>query len=133
MRRVTVESPYAGDVDKNVKYAQECLKDSLRRGEAPLASHLLYTQVLDDTIPEERTWGINAGFEWLEQAEACILYIDNGISNGMRFARAFAQDRGIPVEYRLLYTSLYPPKPSRNDLYAFGHDLGTRLMKGTCL
>ena len=53
MRLVIVESPYAGDIETNVKYARRCVKDSLMRGEAPIASHLLYTQegILDDTTP----------------------------------------------------------------------------------
>lgn len=63
MRRVIIESPYAGDVELNAQYARECLRDSLTRGEAPIASHLLYTQpgVLDDAVPRERALGIEAG------------------------------------------------------------------------
>lgn len=49
MRKKTIlESPYSGDVDKNIDYAKKCLKDSLDRNECPFASHLLYTQVLND-------------------------------------------------------------------------------------
>jgi hypothetical protein len=44
MRRVIIESPYSGDVETNVAYARAALRDCLSRGEAPLASHLLYTQ-----------------------------------------------------------------------------------------
>ena len=47
MRKKTIlESPYSGDVEKNIDYAKKCLKDSLERDECPFASHLLYTQVL---------------------------------------------------------------------------------------
>lgn len=41
MVKVILESPYAGDVEKNIEYARLCLKDSLLRGESPIASHLL--------------------------------------------------------------------------------------------
>ena len=44
MRLVIFESPYAGDVEANTEYARRCVRDSLMRGEAPIASHLLYTQ-----------------------------------------------------------------------------------------
>ena len=44
MVRVILESPYAGDIERNVKYARMAVRDSLSRGEAPIASHLLYTQ-----------------------------------------------------------------------------------------
>jgi len=70
MKRVILESPYAGDtaedVERNLTYAREALRDSLLRGEAPIASHLLYTQkgVLDDRIREERALGIAAGLAW---------------------------------------------------------------------
>lgn len=54
LRLVIVESPYAGDIEANVAYARRCLRDSLARGEAPIASHLLYTQegVLRDDVPD---------------------------------------------------------------------------------
>jgi hypothetical protein len=44
MRRVVIESPYAGDVGLNLLYLRACLADSLSRGEAPYASHAIYTQ-----------------------------------------------------------------------------------------
>lgn len=43
-RLVVVESPYAGDVERNVAYAKRCVLDCLKRGEAPYASHLFFTQ-----------------------------------------------------------------------------------------
>ncbi|WP_242137359.1 hypothetical protein [Sphingomonas sp. TREG-RG-20F-R18-01] len=85
MRRVILESPYAGDVERNVAYARACLADSLARGEAPIASHLLYTQpgVLDDSKPGERAHGIAAGLAWKSVADAQVFYVDLGWSNGM--------------------------------------------------
>ena len=99
---VIIESPYAGDVEKNVAYARRCLKDSLLRGEAPIASHLLYTQpgVLDDTVPDERRLGIEAGLAWGRVANVTAVYIDLGISTGMRMGIARARDEGRRVVYR---------------------------------
>lgn len=104
MKLVIVESPYAGDVDRNVTYARACLRDCLERGEAPYASHLIYTQpgVLDDDDPDERMWGIHAGFAWGEQAEATVVYTDHGISKGMKYGIEAAEKAGRPVEYRRL-------------------------------
>ena len=53
MTRVIVESPYAGDIEKNMRYLRACIRDCLLRGETPYASHALYTQdgVLRDDIP----------------------------------------------------------------------------------
>lgn len=102
MRLVIVESPYAGDVETNVRYARAAMADCLRRGDAPYASHLLYTQpgVLDDGIHEDRMLGIEAGLAWGRRAEATVVYTDLGTSNGMKMgiARALAENR--PIEYR---------------------------------
>jgi hypothetical protein len=102
MRKVVLESPYAGDIEANVNYARRCVCDSLARGEAPLASHLLYTQpdILDDTKPEHRALGINAGHEWIGMAEAMVVYEDRGISSGMRIGIAVAEALNIKIEYR---------------------------------
>jgi len=86
MRKVVIESPYAGDLKRNIEYAREALKDSLKRGEAPIVSHLLHTQVLDDTKPNERAMGINAGLAWLSVADAHVFYVDYGMSTGMQEA-----------------------------------------------
>lgn len=104
MRRVIVESPYAGDVERNVEYARRCIRDCLLRGEAPIASHLLYTQpgVLDDNVPSERQHGIDAGLAWGAVADATVVYVDLGTSNGMRYGIANADAAGRPVEYRWL-------------------------------
>jgi hypothetical protein len=102
MRRVILESPYAGDIQRNLSYARRCMHDSLSRGEAPFASHLLYTQdgILRDDIPEERQWGIDAGLVWAMKAEATVVYIDLGVSKGMEYGIANAFNAGRPIEYR---------------------------------
>lgn len=101
---VVIESPYAGDIERNEKYARACMHDSLSRGEAPLASHLLYTQegILDDTVPKERKLGIAAGLAWGEKAEKTIVYTDLGITEGMEEGIRKAMSDGRQVEYRTL-------------------------------
>lgn len=102
MKLVIIESPFAGDVEANIEYARRCVKDSLSRGEAPIASHLLYTQpgILDDDIPEERQWGIDAGLEWRRVADITAVYSDRGVTKGMEYGIALAEEEGNPVEYR---------------------------------
>lgn len=104
MRRVIVESPYAGDVARNLQYLRACLRDCLLRGESPYASHGLLTQpgVLDDTVPSERALGIEAGLAWGAVAELTVIYEDHGISEGMKLGIARAIAEGRPVEYRRL-------------------------------
>jgi len=95
-----IETPYSGDVKANIAYARVCLLDSLRRGEAPIASHLLHTQVLDDMQPDERSLGIEAGVAWYRVATKCVVYIDRGISGGMKMGIARAGLHDVAVEYR---------------------------------
>lgn len=106
IRLVIIESPYAGktleDVEQNEAYARLALLDSLLRGEAPIASHLLYTQVLDDRVPEQRDKGIQAGQAWGRVADLFAVYTDRGISPGMAYGIALAEARGVPVEHRSL-------------------------------
>jgi hypothetical protein len=104
MTTVIVESPFAGDVERNVRYARACMRDCLLRGEAPYASHLLYTQegVLNDNIETERNHGIAAGFAWRSVAEKTVVYGDLGTSRGMEFGIAHAKNAGHPIEYRSL-------------------------------
>ncbi len=100
MKRVIIESPFRGDTIRNLKYAQLSLKDSLSRGEAPFASHLLYTQVLDDKDLRERVLGMEAGWAWLPMADLVAVYEDYGISQGMSMGIEKARRFGILHEYR---------------------------------
>lgn len=102
MIRVILESPYAGDIERNIEYAKQCVRDSLLRGEAPIASHLLYTQpgILNDNIPEERKHGIDAGLAWRTVAQKHVFYIDYGYSTGMLYAKEQAIKNNIPIEER---------------------------------
>ena len=108
MRLVVLESPFAGaddaEVEANVVYARRCLRDCIGRGEAPFASHLLYTQegVLDDDVPAERELGIRAGFAWRAVAHSTVVYTDRGVSGGMRYGIEDAERHGRPVEFRSL-------------------------------
>lgn len=108
---VYLESPYAGkskeDVEgvaRNLKYLRRCMHDCIMRHEAPFASHGLYTQegVLDDTIPEERKLGIEAGFAWARPAAKTVMYCDLGFSRGMKYGIKNALVCGRPIELRYL-------------------------------
>ena len=108
MKLVIIESPFAAttmeQAARHIAYARAALRDSLLRGEAPFASHLLYTQpgVLDDGDREERRVGIIAGLEWGEWADLVAVYEDLGISPGMEQGIASAHRRGMHVESRRL-------------------------------
>lgn len=104
MKLVIIESPFAGDIEENLSYARKAVSDSLRRGEAPIASHLLYTQdgILDDTAEEERFLGIEAGLAWGRVAEMTAVYADRGVSSGMKIGIDRANSEGRTVEIRYI-------------------------------
>jgi len=109
--RVVIESPLKGDYERNRKYAKACMRDSLARGEAPYASHLLYAQdgILDDTDAEERKTGMEAGFAWGTAAELVAVYEDLGISDGMRKGIELWESLGTTVERRTLPPEILEP------------------------
>lgn len=103
MRLTVIESPLAGDVAANVAYAKRCVLDSLKRNpEAPYASHLFFAQpgILDDLVPEERRLGIEAGLAWGMAADLVAVYIDRGVSSGMRQGFKSAYARGATYAIR---------------------------------
>jgi hypothetical protein len=102
---VIIESPFAGDVADNIAYARRCLRDSLLRGEAPFASHLLYTQpkVLDDDVPIERKLGIESGFAFKHiEGALTAFYIDRLWSSGMKEALMYCKRYGLAYTIRKL-------------------------------
>lgn len=100
MRRVIIESPYAGEVNNNRAYLQECVLDCLKRNESPYASHGFFTQFLNDNKPDERALGIKAGLVWGDAADLIVVYEDLGVSEGMKQGIAEHVRKGRQIEYR---------------------------------
>lgn len=96
MKLVIIESPYAGDIERNLAYARAALRDCLMRNEAPLASRILYTQL--GVLDEPKL--IAAGLWWGAKADATIVYADLGITQEMEQNIASAQIIGRPIERR---------------------------------
>lgn len=96
MKLIYICSPYAGDIERNVRFAQEACRYAVSQNCAPVAVHLLYPQLLDDTVPEERKIGIQMGLRVLAGCEELWL-CGSCISTGMRCELLEAQRLGIPV------------------------------------
>lgn len=116
MKRVFLISPYSGDVEANVAYARRCMKYLLTVGEgfSVFAGHLLYTQVLDDNVPAERDAGMRAAYAWLAESQLAYVFLDRGVSRGMRADVDAAQRLAVPIVYRFLdmeWTSVNPGPP----------------------
>lgn len=114
MKRVIVESPYAGkkadEIDLNETYGELALHDCLvNYNESPYASHLLYTRrfVLRDDVPEDRKLGIEAGFCWRNVAEKSVFYKDLGMTDGMIKGLEDCKIKGKHYEIRTLPLELW--------------------------
>ena len=64
-RKIYVASKYAGDVERNTAFAVNCCRRVIDEGCMPIASHLLYPQMLDDNNPDEREMGLMFGLALL--------------------------------------------------------------------
>ena len=98
MKLIVIESPYAGEIARNMHYLQLCIRWCIGRGYAPFASHQMYTSALDDSIEIERSLGIAAGFAWADKAELTLFFSDLGWSRGMYAAKYRCIANGKPYE-----------------------------------
>lgn len=132
-----IESPYGKNVDgtpadaatikRNLTYVRAAMADCFARGEVPLASHALYTQpgVLDDSKPEERKKGMEAGFALrtclgalagadvegggsLPVIVQTACYEDYGITPGMAAGLNRSVDDNVPVVFRRILPQVAP-------------------------
>lgn len=78
-----IASPYAGDVEQNIEFARAACRMAMSLGCVPVAAHLLYPQMLDDAIPEQREMGIRMGLRLLGVCRELWLCGER-ISNGMQ-------------------------------------------------
>lgn len=131
---VILESPFKGaneqEFERNVLYAQFCVLDSLQKGEAPYASHLLYTQVLNEHDPAQRTFGIDAGLEFGTVCSKSVVYTDLGISSGMQKGIDHAIRHGRDVQMRTLPPELKAAFEERLRTHAHEKGYGVRFGTG---
>jgi len=102
---IIIESPFRGATAKlrkrNLIYARRALLHSINEGEVPFASHLLYTQVLDDNTHESRELGIDLNLKMLaSKLFNLAVYHDYGVSPGMNLAVARAKRFDLTITYR---------------------------------
>lgn len=122
LRRVIIESPYAAgrgfEIEDNIAYARKCVRDRVLKGDAPIASHLLFTQegILHDGNPEERKLGIEAGLAWTAHACCSIFFTDHGWSSGMLNALSRCIDNNYFFELRKFDKKWILPSLTQNEL-----------------
>lgn len=80
---VYICSPYAGEVEKNVKAAQHYSRFAVEEGYIPIAPHLLFPQFLKDADPKERQLGLFFGNAVMSKCSEVWVF-GSEISSGMQ-------------------------------------------------
>lgn len=106
---IYIASPYAGEVEKNTDFAKLACQYAISQGQTPVAVHLLYPQMLDDSDPVQRGAGLRLGHRVLEACDELWACGDR-VSSGMAAEMAAAKRLGIPIlhvpEQEILGTEL---------------------------
>lgn len=96
--KVYVVSKYAGNVNVNVSNAIRYCRFVIDRGYLPVASHLLYPQILDDNDPDGRLLGTMFGLALLAICKEVWVF-GGELSPGMRRELAEAKSLGKKLRY----------------------------------
>ncbi len=95
---VFICSPYAGDVEANVRNARAYSRFAVERGYIPIAPHLLFPQYMDDNDPEERDLALFMGIALMTKC-AELWAFGARVSPGMAAEIAKASTRNMPIRY----------------------------------
>ena len=94
---IYIASPYAGNIAENTAFAQKACRYAIRLGYTPIAVHLLYPQMLDDSNPAEREMGLWLGWQILRRCDA-LWVCGNRLSSGMAREIAEADSLKLPIK-----------------------------------
>ena len=97
---VYICSPYAGEMESNIKAAQKYSRFAVGKGYIPIAPHLLFPQFLNDADPAERKLGLFFGNALMSKCSEVWVFGER-ISAGMESEIKRARWKN----YRLRYFS----------------------------
>lgn len=95
---VYICSPYAGDIEGNVRNARRYSRFAVKQGYLPITPHLLYPQFLDDGLQRERDLGMFFGIVLMSKCTEVWVFGEK-ISNGMKIEIDRAKHKGYKVRY----------------------------------
>lgn len=79
---VFICSPYAGEVDENIRAARRYSRFAVDKGYIPIAPHLLFPQFLNDADPNERQLGLFFGDALMSKCSEVWVF-GSRVSEGM--------------------------------------------------
>jgi len=83
MKLVYICSPLRGDMEANIKRASRYCAYAAGCGVIPIAPHVAWNGVFDDTIPEKREAALRLGLELLKRCDE-VWVMGNEITQGMQ-------------------------------------------------
>lgn len=113
---VMIESPYSGDIDRNVRYLQLAMADAmLNHNECPYASHIGMTmharasKYYCSDYDEKwnlltREQAIRLSHNIRHRCDFTVFYVDRGWSTGMKAALEYCTKNQLPYEIRSIDT-----------------------------
>lgn len=95
---VYICSPYAGDVEENVRRARGYCSFAVQQGTLPIAPHLYFIQFMDDSDTHQRNQAMRMNRILLSKCSELWVFGDR-ISEGMAMEIDQAYHRGMPIRY----------------------------------
>lgn len=95
---VYICSPYSGNIERNTDSARRYSRFAVVMGCIPIAPHLLFTQFLDDSDPDERELGLFFGNVLMSKCSEVWVF-GSHISSGMRAEINWAKRKNYPIRY----------------------------------
>lgn len=95
---VYICSPYSGNVNHNTEMARKYCRFAVDKHYLPIAPHLLFTQFMNDEIPEERETAIFMNFVLMSKCVEMWVFGDV-ISKGMQSEINRAKRKNMKIRY----------------------------------
>ena len=95
---VFICSPYAGDIERNIRKAQGYCRFAVSRNCIPIAPHLLFPQFMDDDDEQMRDLGLFFGMVLMSKCSEVWVF-GRKITKGMSIEIEKAKQRSIPIRY----------------------------------
>lgn len=101
---VYICSPFAGDIETNIKAARRFSRFAVDSGYIPIAPHLLFPQFLNDEKLDERQLGLFFGNVVMSKCSEVWVFTESlcgseHISSGMDAEIKRAKRKGYPIRY----------------------------------
>jgi hypothetical protein len=95
-QKVYICSPFAGDMEQNVRNALKYCRFALQKGKFPIAPHCYLPRFMDDNAPAERELAMSFGIRFLYECRELWIF-GTYISEGMKREILAAKWRRIRI------------------------------------